>query len=375
MGGYGGALKQLSIGCASSRGKKFIHGFGSFDNGDRLLADFTGKDEDVVKEDQIKFTEAMADAASSVHNFFNGNIVYINIMSNISRDCDCDSHAEAPCMKDIGILISKDPVAIDQACLDLVYNSNDPGKDRLIQRIESRFGTHILDACENIGFGNRNYNLIVLDKNNKIKKANINTIYNIIDNSNCKNIIFDLGGVLLKDNKWRDLVKNKCKDLTDKDIDLFVSIYEKFLDKSDTASLNNARMAFISNFENEITKQKALRAFNVLIDTVDPFEYTEDLLKNLQRKGYKLYYLSNWSNYGFNAMKSHGKLDFLKYFNGGLVSYEVGFMKPDIEIYNLFLDKMKIKPKDCIFFDDKYDNIKSAKSIGINGYIWSNLDK
>lgn len=102
----------------------------------------------------------MADAASSVVDYFKGNTVYINIMKNISVDCDCDGNASAPCMKDIGILASLDPIAIDQACLDLVYNSTDLGKDKLINRIESRHGVHTIEASAELGFGTREYELI-----------------------------------------------------------------------------------------------------------------------------------------------------------------------------------------------------------------------
>ena len=155
MGGYGGALKQLSIGCASSAGKTLIH--------------TAGKETDQTKlwdnlPEQDKFLEAMADAASSVVDYFKGNAVYINVMKNISVDCDCAGNASAPCMQDIGILASLDPVAIDQACLDLVYNSNDPGRDKLIERIESRHGVHTIEAAYDLGVGNREYELIDLDK-------------------------------------------------------------------------------------------------------------------------------------------------------------------------------------------------------------------
>ena len=155
MGGYGGALKQLSIGCASSAGKTLIH--------------TAGKETDQTKlwdnlPEQDKFLEAMADAASSIVDYFKGNAVYINVMKNISVDCDCDGNASAPCMQDIGILASLDPVAIDQACLDLVYNSNDPGRDKLIERIESRHGVHTIEAAYDLGVGNREYELIDLDK-------------------------------------------------------------------------------------------------------------------------------------------------------------------------------------------------------------------
>ena len=154
MGGYGGALKQLSIGCASSAGKTLIH--------------TAGKETDQTKlwdnlPEQDRFLEAMVDAASSVVDYFKGNAVYINVMKNISVDCDCDGNASDPCMQDIGILASLDPVAIDQACLDLVYNSNDPGRDELIERIESRHGVHTIEEAYDLGVGNREYELIELD--------------------------------------------------------------------------------------------------------------------------------------------------------------------------------------------------------------------
>ena len=146
MGGFGGALKQLSIGFASSFGKKYIHGVGDTDN-------FWGADHD-------SFLEAMADAASSVVEYFDGKIVYINVMKNMSVDCDCFARPEDPCIADIGILISTDPIAIDQACVDLVYACSDPGKPHLIERIESRNGIHTVEAAAEHGFGSRDYELI-----------------------------------------------------------------------------------------------------------------------------------------------------------------------------------------------------------------------
>ena len=146
MGGYGGALKQLSIGVASAYGKKYIHG--------------VGKPENFWTADRDSFLEAMADAASSVMEFFGGNAVYVNVMKNMSVDCDCCSVAEDPCMADIGVLVSDDPVAIDQACLDLVYASGDPGRDHLIERIESRNGVHTIEAAAALGLGSREYDLI-----------------------------------------------------------------------------------------------------------------------------------------------------------------------------------------------------------------------
>ena len=152
MGGYGGALKQLSIGVASSKGKRYIHCCGN-----------NGTYEDMFHQDQNSFLEAMADAASSVVNHFNGNIAYINVMANMSVDCDCCNVAEDPCMADIGILASLDPVAIDMACIDLVKNSNDPGRDHLLERINSRNGMHTIDAASDLNIGSKEYELIEID--------------------------------------------------------------------------------------------------------------------------------------------------------------------------------------------------------------------
>ncbi len=151
MGGYGGALKQLSIGCASSAGKTLIHTAGKVSDQKELFNNLPEQD---------RFLEAMADAASSVVDYFKGNAVYINVMKNISIDCDCDGNASAPCMNDVGILASLDPVAVDQACLDLVYNSTDPGKDKLIARIESLHGVHTVEAAADLNVGTRDYELI-----------------------------------------------------------------------------------------------------------------------------------------------------------------------------------------------------------------------
>lgn len=150
MGGYGGALKQLSIGCASSYGKAYIHG--------------AGNPQDKWTADHDSFLESMADAASSVVDYFKGNIVYVNVMKNMSVDCDCCAIAEDPCMKDIGILVSTDPIAIDQACLDFVYAAkDDPGQKHLLERIESRNGVHTIEAAAALGFGSREYELVVID--------------------------------------------------------------------------------------------------------------------------------------------------------------------------------------------------------------------
>lgn len=148
MGGFGGALKQLSIGCASSYGKAYIHG--------------AGEPEKIWTADHDAFLESMADAAEAVVRHFNGNMVFVNVMKNMSVDCDCCSVAEDPCMADIGILASLDPIAVDRACLDLVYASDDPGRDHLLERIESRNGAHTVDAAAELGFGSKEYELVKL---------------------------------------------------------------------------------------------------------------------------------------------------------------------------------------------------------------------
>ncbi len=150
MGGYGGALKQLSIGIASSYGKAYIHGSGAPD--------------EIWTGDHDKFLESMADAAGSIVEYFGDNIAYINVMKNMSVDCDCVYNAEDPCMKDIGILASVDPIAIDQACIDLVYAAkDDPGQQHLIERIESRNGILIIEAAAKLGYGSRDYELIEIE--------------------------------------------------------------------------------------------------------------------------------------------------------------------------------------------------------------------
>ena len=149
MGGYGGAIKQLSIGCASAFGKAYIHGAGEPDK--------------IWTADHDLFLESMADSAMSVIDFFKGNVAYINVMKNMSVDCDCCAVAEDPCIKDIGVLASLDPVAIDKACVDLVYNCDDPKKDHLIERIESRNGTLTIDKAAALGYGTKDYELICLD--------------------------------------------------------------------------------------------------------------------------------------------------------------------------------------------------------------------
>ncbi len=146
MGGYGGAIKQLSIGVASSYGKAYIHG--------------AGEVEKIWTAEQDLFLKAMADAASSVVEYYKDKLAFINVMMNMSVDCDCCADAEDPCMKDIGILASLDPIAIDQACIDLVYASDDPGRDHLVERIESRNGLLTIEAAAALGFGSREYELI-----------------------------------------------------------------------------------------------------------------------------------------------------------------------------------------------------------------------
>ncbi len=148
MGGFGGALKQLSIGCASSFGKAYIHG--------------AGKPDEMWTTEQNAFLESMADAASAVVDYYKGNMMFINVMKNMSVDCDCCAVAEDPCMADIGMLASLDPIAVDQACLDLVFASDDPGRDHLVERIESRNGVHTVEAAAALGFGSREYELINL---------------------------------------------------------------------------------------------------------------------------------------------------------------------------------------------------------------------
>lgn len=155
MGGYGGALKQLSIGVASSEGKAWIHTAGKTKDQAKLWS---------CVAEQNEFLEAMADSAKAVAEFFKGNIVYINVMCNMSVDCDCCAVAEDPCMQDIGILASLDPIAIDQACIDLVYNSKDPGRNHFIERVERQNGIHTIQAAAELGFGTREYELIDIDK-------------------------------------------------------------------------------------------------------------------------------------------------------------------------------------------------------------------
>ena len=153
MGGYGGALKQLSIGCASRAGKALIHSAGVSDDRYECWEKHASS---------VAFPEAMADAAMSVVEHFEGKVAFINVMKNLSVDCDCCVVAEDPCMKDIGILASLDPVAIDQACIDLVMKSDDPGREHFMERVNSRNGIHTIEAAADLGYGSREYELIEL---------------------------------------------------------------------------------------------------------------------------------------------------------------------------------------------------------------------
>ena len=153
MGGYGGALKQLAIGCASARGKALIHSAGVTNDRFECWAKHASN---------VLFPEAMADAASSIYRHFEGRIAFVNVMKNLSVDCDCCAVAEDPCMADIGILSSLDPVAIDQACMDLVMNSDDPGREHFMERVNTRNGIHTIEAAADLGFGSREYELIEL---------------------------------------------------------------------------------------------------------------------------------------------------------------------------------------------------------------------
>ena len=154
MGGFGGVLKNQSIGIASTAGKAYIHTAGKTRKASELW-DMLPKQED--------FLESMAESAKSVHEYMKGNILYIDVMNNLSVDCDCDSNPEAPCMKDIGILASVDPVAVDQACIDLIWNSEDEGREHFKARVERQNGRHILGYAEEIGLGSREYELISID--------------------------------------------------------------------------------------------------------------------------------------------------------------------------------------------------------------------
>ena len=151
MGGFGGVIKNQSIGIASSNGKAYIHTAGATRNPNELWNKLP---------EQNAFLESMAEAAKAVSDYMNGHILYIDVMNNLSVDCDCDSNPEDPCMKDIGILASLDPVAVDQACIDKIWESTDPGRDHFIERVERQNGRHILPYAESIGLGSREYELI-----------------------------------------------------------------------------------------------------------------------------------------------------------------------------------------------------------------------
>ena len=148
MGGFGGSLKNLSIGLASSYGKANIHG--------------AGNPEDIWTSDHDSFLESMAEADKTIMDY-EKNIAFINVMANMSVDCDCCAVAEDPCMKDVGILASTDPIAVDQACIDIIYNSKDPGRDHFVERVERQNGVHTIEAANELGFGSREYELINID--------------------------------------------------------------------------------------------------------------------------------------------------------------------------------------------------------------------
>lgn len=154
MGGFGGVIKNQSIGIASSNGKTYIHTAGKTRNTAELWSNLP---------EQNDFLESMAEAAKAVKDYMNNHILYIDVMNNLSVDCDCDSNPEDPCMKDIGILASLDPVAVDQACIDLIWSSTDPGRTYFTQRVERQNGRHILPYAEEIGLGSREYELIEID--------------------------------------------------------------------------------------------------------------------------------------------------------------------------------------------------------------------
>ena len=155
MGGFGGVLKNQSIGIGSSHGKAYIHTAGRTKSPDEMWESGFPPQND--------FLESMAEAAKAVHEYMKGKILYIDVMNNLSVDCDCDSNPEDPCMKDIGILASLDPVALDQACIDMIWNSKDKGRDHFIERVERQNGRHILPYAEEIGLGTREYDLINID--------------------------------------------------------------------------------------------------------------------------------------------------------------------------------------------------------------------
>ncbi|MDE7179655.1 MAG: DUF362 domain-containing protein [Muribaculaceae bacterium] len=154
MGGFGGALKNISIGIASSAGKTYIHSAGKTDDVNAIWKNTA---------EQRDFIESMAEAAKAITDYEGDKILYINVANKLSVDCDCNGNPAAPEMGDIGILASLDPVALDKACVDLVMNSDDPGKEHLIDRINSRLGTVILSHAEELGVGTQNYNLVTLE--------------------------------------------------------------------------------------------------------------------------------------------------------------------------------------------------------------------
>lgn len=154
MGGYGGAIKQLSIGCASTAGKCYIHSGGVTTDQNKVWSNTAA---------QLAFCEAMADSASSVVDYFKDKIAFVSMVCNLSVDCDCCAVAEDPCMADIGILSSLDPIALDEACMDMIRNSDDPGKEHFMKRVNSRKGTHTIDAAAELGFGTKEYELVCVD--------------------------------------------------------------------------------------------------------------------------------------------------------------------------------------------------------------------
>ena len=155
MGGFGGAIKNISIGIASSAGKAWIHSAGKTTDVEEVWNSLPPQDD---------FLESMAEAAQAIVGHCGERILYINVMNNLSVDCDCDAHPEPPRMGDIGILASLDPVALDKACVDQVYASPDEGKVHLIERMESRHGIHTLEHAEALGIGSQQYELVDLDK-------------------------------------------------------------------------------------------------------------------------------------------------------------------------------------------------------------------
>ena len=158
MGGFGGVMKNASIGVASTAGKTYIHTAGKVTDPNKLFQNLPEQD---------FFLESMAATAQAVHNYFSGRVIYINVMNNMSVDCDCDGHPAKPELQDMGIMASLDPVAVDQACLDMVFNyQGRPGDDNkpLIERINRQHGTYITDYAEQIGLGSKKYELISIDR-------------------------------------------------------------------------------------------------------------------------------------------------------------------------------------------------------------------